>query len=124
MIVDGSRAVLLVIISVALSTAGQTSLKFGLDKLTPTDKATTSSFIIASATNGLVILGLFLFVGSVLVWMRVLADNELSWAYPLLGLSYVFVALSGWLLLGDRMTAMRISGIAFVILGAVLVARS
>jgi drug/metabolite transporter (DMT)-like permease len=124
MTIDGTRAVLLVIVSVALSTAGQTSLKFGLDKLTSADKASTTSFILASATNGLVILGLILFVGSVLVWMRVLADNELSWAYPLLGLSYVFVALSGWLILGDRMTIMRVSGIAFVILGAFLVARS
>ncbi len=124
MTVDGTRAVLLVIVSVVLSTAGQTSLKFGLDKLTPADKTSTTSFITAAATNGLVILGLILFVGSVLVWMRVLADNELSWAYPLLGLSYVFVALSGWLIFGDRMTVMRVSGIAFVIMGAVLVARS
>ena len=124
MIVDGTRAIVLVIVSVALSTAGQTSLKFGLDRLTPDDKATTTSFIAASATNPLVWLGILLFVGSVLVWMRVLADNELSWAYPLLGLSYVFVALSGWLILGDRMTAARVAGIVFVILGATLVARS
>jgi multidrug transporter EmrE-like cation transporter len=124
MTIDGTRAVVLVIISVALSTAGQTSLKFGLDKLTTTDKSSAGSFVLASATNGLVILGLALFVGSVLIWMRVLADNELSWAYPLLGLSYVFVALSGWLIFGDKMTIMRVAGIAAVILGAFLVARS
>jgi multidrug transporter EmrE-like cation transporter len=124
MAVDGTRAVLLVIVSVALSTAGQTSLKLGLDRLGASDKGSVPAFLMAIATNPLVILGLALFVGSVLVWMRVLADNELSWAYPLLGLSYVFVALTGWLLLGDRMTAMRVAGIAFVVLGAFLVARS
>jgi multidrug transporter EmrE-like cation transporter len=122
--ISGTRAILLIILSVALSTGGQTALKFGLDRLTPQQKETVPGFIASVAVNPLVILGLALFVGSVLVWMRVLADNELSWAYPLLGLSYIMVALSGWLVFGDKMSVMRVSGIAAVVIGAILIGRS
>lgn len=118
------RSVLLIVISVILSAAGQTFLKLGLDKLTTEDKSTVMGFVIAAFTSLQVWAGLFLFGLSVIVWMRVLSDADLSWGYPLLGLSYVFVALSGWLIFGERLSAGRITGIALVIVGAVLVGRS
>ncbi len=121
---SAGRSVIFIITSVLLSGIGQTFLKLGLNKVTPEQKSTIVSFIWAAFTNWQVWTGLVLFVLSVVVWMRVLADADLSWAYPMLGLSYVFVALSGWLVFNETLSAGRIAGIVLVIAGAVLVGRS
>ena len=119
-----ARAIMLIITSVVLSSSGQTVLKLGLDRLTEQDKASAFSFVRSALTSWQVWVGLVLFAVSVLVWMRVLASNDLSWGYPMLGLSYVLVALAGWLVFHEQFTLQRLAGIALVIAGAILVGRS
>lgn len=120
----GFRAVAFLLMSVALSAVGQTYLKLGLNRLQEDDKAHVLSFVREAALAWQVWFGLFLFAGSVVLWMLVLASNDLSWGYPILGLSYVLVSLSGWLVFGEQISTMRISGILLVIAGAILVGRS
>jgi multidrug transporter EmrE-like cation transporter len=120
----GTRAVAMLLVSVALSAAGQTFLKLGLNELSVADKTGVVSFARGAILSWQVWLGLVLFAGSVVLWMVVLASNELSWGYPILGLSYVLVALSGWLVFGEHISSMRAAGILLVIAGAVLVGRS
>jgi multidrug transporter EmrE-like cation transporter len=115
---------MLIVTSVVLSSSGQTVLKLGLNRLTEQDKANAFSFVRSSLMTWQVWLGLVLFTVSVLVWMRVLASSDLSWGYPMLGLSYVLVALAGWLVFREEFTFQRLAGIALVIAGAVLVGRS
>jgi len=119
-----ARSLAMILTSVVLSSGGQTILKLGLNELTEQEKSGALSFIRGALTTWQVWLGLVLFGISVLVWMWVLASNELSWGYPLLGLSYIFVALAGWLVFGETLTLQRMAGIALVLLGAVLVSRS
>jgi multidrug transporter EmrE-like cation transporter len=118
------RNVAVIVLSVALSTAGQTSLKLGLNQLTEDERHSWVSVLAAAPRQPLVYLGLALFVLSVLTWMTVLAGSELSWSYPLLGLSYVFVALSGWLVFGESLSPQRLLGIAVVLVGAFIIAGS
>lgn len=118
------RSLVLILASVVLSSGGQTLLKIGLDRLTEAEKSGVLSFVLAALGTWHVWAGLAMFGFSVLVWMRVLASSELSWGYPLLGLSYVFVALAGWLVFGEQLTFQRLSGIGLVLLGAVLVSGS
>lgn len=120
----GFRAVAFLLMSVALSAVGQTYLKLGLNRLREDDKAHILTFVREAALAWQVWFGLFLFAGSVVLWMLVLASNDLSWGYPILGLSYVLVSLSGWLVFGEQISTMRISGILLVIAGAILVGRS
>jgi len=110
--------------SVVLSSSGQTVLKFGLNEFTESQKETVGAFVRTAILSWQVWTGLGLFALSVLLWMRVLASHDLSWGYPLLGLSYVFVALSGWLVFGEQLTLTRTAGIALIIAGAALIARS
>lgn len=118
------RSLALILTSVVLSSGGQTVLKFGLDRLTEDDKSAALSFVRAALSTWQVWLGLVLFGLSVLVWMRVLASNELSWGYPLLGLSYVLVALAGWLIFHESLSLQRVAGIVLVLAGAVLISGS
>lgn len=119
-----TRAILLLVVASAVSTAGQTLLKIGLTASGSGEQTHAFDFLRSAFSAWQVWLGLALFGTSVLIWMRVLSTTELSWGYPLLGLSYVFVALSGWLIFGEQLGGPRIAGIALVIAGAVLIGRS
>lgn len=119
-----TRNILTIIISVGFSAAGQTFLKLGLNNIPSAEKRSGAGVLLAAATQPLCWLGICLFAFSVLLWMIVLSRAQLSWAYPLLGLSYVLVVLSGRIVFGEQLTPSRILGTALVIAGAVFIGRS
>jgi drug/metabolite transporter (DMT)-like permease len=61
---------------------------------------------------------------SVIVWVVGLSRVPVSQAYPLLSLGYVLNIGLAWWLLGEVPNAQRVLGIAVIVLGVVLVARS
>ena len=68
--------------------------------------------------------GLACYVVSVAVWILALSRVEVSIAYPMLSLGYVVNAVAAYYLFGESLNAMRLGGIAVIIVGVVLVARS
>ena len=56
------------------------------------------------------------------VWLLVLAQAELSLAFPLDSIQYIIILFSSYLFLGERINRDRIIGTAFIIGGIVLVA--
>jgi multidrug transporter EmrE-like cation transporter len=79
---------------------------------------------IAIATNPYIFGGLACYAVSVLIWILALSRVEVSMAYPMLSLGYVVNAFFGWWLFGEAVTAMRMGGIGFIIVGVYLVAKS
>jgi drug/metabolite transporter (DMT)-like permease len=61
---------------------------------------------------------------SVLVWIVGLSRVPVSQAYPLLSLGYVLNIGLAWWLFGEVPNAQRVAGVAVIIVGVVLVARS
>jgi multidrug transporter EmrE-like cation transporter len=61
---------------------------------------------------------------SLVVWIMGLSRVEVSIAYPLLSLGYVINAAAAWYLFGESLTALRVAGIGFIVLGVLLIARS
>jgi hypothetical protein len=57
------------------------------------------------------------------IWLRVLADWEVSKAYPIMGLGFVISLIVGFLN-GELVTISRIIGIATIFIGVIIVARS
>jgi len=68
--------------------------------------------------------GLACYVVSVVFWIVALSRVEVSVAYPMLSIGYVLNALLAWWLFGEQVTAQRWLGIAVIIVGVILVARS
>jgi multidrug transporter EmrE-like cation transporter len=68
--------------------------------------------------------GLACYVVSVAVWIVGLSRVEVSIAYPMLSVGYVVNAVAAWYLFGESFTAQKLIGIAFIICGVFLVARS
>ena len=61
---------------------------------------------------------------SVVVWLVGLSRVPVSQAYPLLSLGYVINIGLAWWLLGEVPNVQRVLGIAVIVFGVVLVARS
>jgi multidrug transporter EmrE-like cation transporter len=68
--------------------------------------------------------GVACYVVSLVVWIMALSRVEVSIAYPMLSIGYVINAVAAWYLFGESLTAMRLTGIGFIVVGVFLVARS
>ena len=68
--------------------------------------------------------GVACYVVSLVVWIMGLSRIEVSIAYPMLSIGYVLNAIAAYYLFGEALTISRWTGIAFIVLGVWLVARS
>ncbi len=82
------------------------------------------NFIYTVFKNPRVLFGLFLYSLSFIIWIIVLSRVEITYAYPLLSLSVVLVAVVSWTMLGETFNISRLAGIMLTIVGAWLVIQS
>lgn len=118
---------LLVMLGVFLSAVAQILLKYGMSRaeVQRALSATEWSLIArAVCTNGNVLVGLLLYVGSMIVWLFVLAKVDVSQAYPFVGLGFIITMVFGWLLLGESVNMYRVTGTILVAFGVFLVSWS
>jgi uncharacterized membrane protein len=71
--------------------------------------------------NRKIITGIGLFVLSSFAYILALRGGELSILYPMVSLSYVWIAMLSHLFLRERMNATKLFGLGFIILGIVLI---
>ncbi len=116
----------LILVDVALNVTGQLSLKSGMNQLGnfSLSLSTLPPVFLRAATNLNVLFGLFCYGLGFLVWLIVLSKAELSYAYPLISLGYVFTAILARLLFGEAVSVTRMVGILITCLGVFLIARS
>ena len=76
------------------------------------------------ATEPHIMGGLACYVVSVVVWVMALSRVEVSIAYPMLSVGYVINALLAMWLFGEAVSVQRWIGIAVILVGVTLVARS
>jgi len=116
----------LILLDVVLNVVGQLSLKFGMSKMGNFSVSLPSlaSVFARAAVNPYIILGVLCYGTGFLVWLIVLAKAEVSYAYPMISLGYVFTAILAWQLLGEHVTVFRFMGILVTCLGVFIIARS
>ncbi len=56
------------------------------------------------------------------IWMNVLAELDLSRAFPLTGVSYVLIIATGWFVFGEPVVALQMIGSGFILTGVWLIA--
>ena len=76
------------------------------------------------AFNPPILGGLACSVVSVVVWILALSRVPVSVAYPMLSVGYIVNAVAAWMLFGESITAQKLVGIGFIVVGVFLVARS
>lgn len=111
-----------ILISIVFNIAGQSILKFGVNKL----GALSFNFdhIVKAFTSPLVLSGLTLYVISSVFWILGLSHKDLSFAYPMLSVGYIVVVLVSWKFLGETITPLRLAGILLISLGLIFVFKS
>ena len=116
----------LIMVDVALNVTGQLSLKHGMNKLGnfSVSLSTLPPVFFQAALNPYVLLGLVCYGLGFMVWLVVLAKADVSYAYPLISLGYVFTAILARVLFGEAVGLTRMAGIVITCLGVFLIARS
>ena len=116
----------LIATGVLLNAAAQLLLKAGANAVGHFDFTAANIVPVGwrLATEPHIATGLACYVISVAVWILGLSRVPVSVAYPMLSLGYVVNALAAWWLFGESITAQKIAGIGFILIGVWLVARS
>lgn len=116
----------LILFGVLLNAAAQLLLKAGVRQHGVFDFSLANAWPVAQslATNLPILGGLSCYIVSVVVWIMALSRVEVSMAYPMLSIGYVVNAALAYWLFGEAVGPQRLAGIAVIILGVVLVARS
>jgi len=121
------RVLMLIFGSVALSAFAQILLKTGMSSESiqrALGQLESFSTVHVIATNPWVIGGLILYFLSAALWLLVLAKYDVSYAYPFVGLGFIFTLGLGWWLLQEPVDFGRMVGTLFVAVGVYLVGRS
>ena len=101
--------------AVLLGTGAQLLLKAGTN-------ATPVGF--ALALDPRILGGIACYAVSLVAWILALSRIPVSVAYPMVSLGFALNALLAWWLLGEALNVQRIAGIAVIMVGVILVARS
>jgi len=115
-------AVTLIFIAILLAVFGQLSMKKGMIE---TGQIGIREFLgkrlFSVILEKFVILGIILYVLSTSVWLVVLSQEELSFAYPLVGTGYIITAILSKIFFKENLTMSRIAGIFLIVVGAYLI---
>ncbi len=88
------------------------------------EASTIVQTVIRLFTTPMVILGLALYAIGAVLWMVVLSNMELSTAYPMTSLSYVFLAILAYFLFHEKITLAKGIGTGVICLGVIILSRA
>lgn len=114
------KSLLLIIITVFINTTGQFMVKTGVNRVGAVS-LTDVHAILRALSSWMVLCGFVIYFISALIWISILSKAELSWAFPILSLSYVLTALLSPVLLHEGFSAQRLIGTLVICLGVFLV---
>jgi uncharacterized membrane protein len=115
------KLLLILLIGLAFESAGVVLLKKGIGQIGDVKTITAAEIIRIvkiGATSGQILLGIFfeaLFFLSLLVLM---SKADISFLWPLTGLSFVFATFAAWKFLGEHISPFRWIGVALIVVGA------
>ncbi len=109
--------------STVLGITGQLFLKQGMGGIGRSGAA-GGSMLMGIIKSPWVIGGLGVYGLGVLFWLLALSHFELSYVYPFASLSYIGIIVGSYLIFKERITALRLVGIAVIILGVLITSQS
>lgn len=121
-----SKYFIFILVTVCLNAASQILLKIGVSQAGQAEVSARSIVEVGmrAAQSPLVIAGLATMTLSMVTHLMSLSRFDVSFAFPFISLGYVIVAVYGALVLGEQVSALRMAGIATIVVGAVMIARS
>ena len=120
------RAMPLILIGVFLNAIAQLLLKQGMLRVGSftVDAGALSLVVPKVVANPFIWAGMASYAVSIAVWLVVLSRADVSYAYPMVSLGYVFATFFAWAVFHESVTPMRVLGIAVVCIGVYLISRT
>jgi uncharacterized membrane protein len=121
------RLLVILLIGLAFESAGVVMLKKGMTEIGDVKAisvAEVTRVVLAGATNPRILLGVFfeaLFFASLLILM---SKSDISFLWPLTGLSFVFATFAAIWFLGEHVSPARWMGVCLIMLGAAFISYS
>jgi drug/metabolite transporter (DMT)-like permease len=121
------KLLIILLIGLSFESTGVVMLKKGMGQIGDIKKISVSEvlrIIKAGATNGSILFGVFceaVFFATLLILM---SKSDISFLWPLTGLSFVFATFAAIIFLGEKVSPMRWAGVVLVVMGAVLIGYS
>ena len=112
------NAVIIVLVSILLGAFGQISLKQGLNKVKIIGARKILLNFFKVFTNLFIILGIFLYAVSSLLWLFSMTRLDISFMYPLVSLSYLITTIFAIIFLKERVKIKRWAGLGLIIAGS------
>ena len=122
-----TKLLLVLLIGLVFESTGVVLLKKGMNQIGDVKQisaAEVARVVRSGATNANILLGVFfeaLFFACLLILM---SKSEISFLWPLTGLSFVFATFAAILFLDERVSAIRWIGVVLIVIGAVLISYS
>jgi multidrug transporter EmrE-like cation transporter len=116
----------LILAGVALNALAQLFLKAGTNAVGHFEFSAANAWPVALklAFQPFILGGMLCYAVSLVVWIMALSRVPVSVAYPMLSIGYVANAFIAWQWFGEALTAAKLGGIAFIVIGVVLITRS
>lgn len=115
---------LLGLVSIMLLSAGQTSLKAGLNAIGGVSLTDGLGGLFKLFQTPWVIVGFMCYGLSSVLWLDVLSKLDFSLAFPMVGLTYVFTLLIGRFFFGETVGWERTLGVVLILSGVFFLIRS
>lgn len=113
----------LILLAVCMNAAAQLLLKEGMNRIGEFAFSWSNivPIMLKVAYSPLIILGLFIYVFSVSVWLLVLSRVDASIAYPMTSLGYIVTAIAAYFMLHEQLSITQMLGIVVIIIGVYLI---
>lgn len=118
------KEIMLILISILFGAVGQLLMKFGTNHVGAAEGDEVAALLVKYFTNLPILAGLSFYALSAVIWIFAISKVELSFAYPMVALSYVLVVTVSYFLFGESVGALRIAGLITIIAGVLMIAKS
>lgn len=116
--------VLLIILAANVAAAvGQVLLKLGMGDVGVVNGIYAEK-LVQIFTNPAIIAGLIVYVVGTIFWLTALSRKDLSYVYPFFAVTVVLVMVLSYFVLHETIGWYRISGVAAIVTGVVLISRT
>lgn len=120
---SAKTVIVLIMLSVLLSVGGQLFMKSGMNSIGKINllQIIQPTTLFKLMLNPMIITGVGLYVMASVVWLVVLSKAELSYAYPMIGISYILTSTLAWVIFKENMTVFRFLGIVMILSGVYVI---
>jgi drug/metabolite transporter (DMT)-like permease len=118
-------AIFIIVLCAIIGSAGQILLKKGLNVIgTVSLKDMLGPNVFKVVFQPFVFSGIALYAFSMLLWIYALSNFDVSFAFPLVSLSYVFAGIFSIIFLKETIPVMRWAGIFVIVTGCFMIIKT